>query len=106
MIHFLLKFCYFKTPKKVSIALGVWKTYQVCLYEFYISLRIGNEWKIIKNINQLKFYDQHYFKKNWDLRTQIDILRATEDKLSEHTDSYSEISEEITKSEFGKVVRI
>ena len=40
---------------------------QVCLYEFYVSLRIGNEWKIIKNINQLKFYDQHYFKKNWDL---------------------------------------
>ena len=69
------------------------------MYHFFV---IENEWKIIKNINQLKFYDQHYFKKNWDLRTQIDILRATEDKLSEHTDSYSEISEEIAKSEFGK----
>jgi hypothetical protein len=72
------------------------------MYKGFIILIIENEWKIIKNINQLKFYDQHYFKKNWDLRTQIDILRATEDKLSEHTDSYSEISEEIAKSEFGK----
>ena len=75
------------------------KIYVQSTYHFFV---IENEWKIIKNINQLKFYDQHYFKKNWDLRTQIDILRATEDKLSEHTDSYSEISEEIAKSEFGK----
>ena len=48
-------------------------------------------------------------KKYCDLRTQIDVLRATEDKLTEYTDSNSEISDEIDqgvislvdKSEFG-----
>ena len=37
------------------------------------------------------------YKRHWDLRAQIDLLRAhcSEDKLSERTDDNSEISDEV-----------
>ena len=44
--------------------------------------------------NHLSTY-RAYRKHHWDLRAQIDVLRATDDKLSEHTDSYSELSDEV-----------